>query len=71
MTVLDMHGEAASLDDKVREVGEAGTMQLEADAKFLRGILAALILFTAAIGAAAGYAAVHQVSDTSTFAMAR
>ncbi len=46
-------------------------MQMEADAKFLRGILAALILFTVAIGAAAGYAAVHQAPDTAAFAMAR
>ena len=71
MTVLDMHGEAARLDDKVREAGEAGTMQMEADAKFLRGILAALILFTVAIGAAAGYAAVYQAPETAAFAMAR
>jgi len=66
-----MHGEAVRLDDEVREAGEAGTMHMEADAKFLRGILAALILFTVAIGAAAGYAAVHQAPHTAIFAMAR
>ncbi len=71
MTVIDMHGEAAGQGENVHETGEAGTMQLEADAKFLRGILAALILFTVAIGAAAGYAAVYQAPETAAFAMAR
>jgi len=71
MTVIDMHGEAVGPGENVSEKGEAGTMQLEADAKFLRGILAALILFTVAIGAAAGYAAVQQAPQTAAVAMAR
>ncbi len=65
MTLLSLHGESATPvaedeGDKRISSGEANAMQVsQADARFLRNILVALILSTLAVGVAAGFVAVN------------
>jgi len=57
--MVNAHGQATRLPGKDTDKLDHMTMHvMEADARFLRGILFALVLSTIAIGAAAGYAAV-------------
>ena len=76
MTLLSMHGESAasvadSEGDKHISSGEADAMQVsQADARFLRNILVALILSTVAVGAAAGFAAVNGGMDAQPTVLA-
>ena len=65
MSMVSTHGQATGLPGNDCDKTENMTMHvMEADARFLRGILFALVLSTAAIGAAAGYAAVQHFPAT-------
>ncbi len=59
MTMVETSGRAERLPGEEALTRGRSMHVIEADAKFLRAVLAALVLSTIAIGAAAGYAAVH------------
>ena len=63
MAMVEMHGQAARLTGNDADLRGKPMHVIEADAKFLRAVLAALVFSTIAIGAAAGYAAVHTAAQ--------
>ena len=63
MALIDLHDRSASPAVTTHDNGKASPMNhMEADARFLRGILAALVFSALAMGTAAAYAAAAHFS---------